>query len=153
MNESSTHTPRRRARTKTGRLVRTGVSGLAATAIDVMALVAFVELADAPVALAAFLGAVMGAGCNFTLSKFWAFRCPEPIDPKQVFTYAMVSFVTACVMAGSVHFLAVNIGMPYLLAKGIAAAVVFLVWSYPAQAKLVFPSAPVLARQSATWRR
>ncbi len=135
-------------RTRTGRIVRTGVSGLTATALDVGVLAGLVELAGAPVALAAFVGALCGGVVSFLLGKYWAFLSPRPIEPRQILTYAMVSLGTAALMAGAVHVLAITIGMPYLLAKAIAAAAIFLLWSYPAQAKLVFPDAQVAGRHT-----
>jgi hypothetical protein len=59
----------------------------------------------------------------------------------QVSSYALVSLVTAMFCAASVHLFAVILGWPYLLAKAAAALLVFAMWSYPAQARLVFPAA------------
>jgi putative flippase GtrA len=126
--------------------VRTGISGVIATAVDVCAMVLMVELLAMPVGVAAFLGAVLGAVTNFTLSKFWAFADPTPVDPKQVTTYALVSLGTALFVATSVHVLAVMVGVQYVLAKGIAAVLAFSVWSYPAQSKLVFRHSPRVPR-------
>ena len=122
-----------------GRILRTGVSGFAGTVIDVITLVLLVELAGISVGWAAFLAAGSGAGIAFLLSKFWAFRDRSPIQPRQIGAYAAVSLVTAICMACSVHFLAVTLRITYLIAKGIASLFVFAVWSYPAQARLVFP--------------
>jgi hypothetical protein len=36
------------------------------------------------------------------------------------------------------QLVAVRLGVPYLLAKLICAAIVFAVWTYPAQRRLVF---------------
>jgi putative flippase GtrA len=114
--------------------------------IDVIVLVLLVEIAGMAVGWAAFLAAGSGAGIAFLLSKFWAFRDPTPIQPKQIGAYAVVSLVTAIFMACSVHFLAVTLRITYLIAKGIASLVVFALWSYPAQARLVFPRARKRAR-------
>jgi putative flippase GtrA len=40
------------------------------------------------------------------------------------------------------QLVAVDLHVPYLLAKSICAAVVFVLWSYPAQKRLVFRAAP-----------
>ena len=124
------------------RIFRVGVSGVAATAVNVGTLIFLVEVVGCPVTLAAFLSACMGGVTNFLVNKFWAFADGAPIDVRQVTLYALVSLVTAAFVAACVHVLAVMMGMPYLWAKAIAAVLVFLVWSYPAQAKLVFPTAP-----------
>ena len=126
----------------TKRMVRVGVSGVVATSIDVGALVFLVEVLGCHVTLAAFLAATLGGISNFLINKYWAFRDGSPIDLRQVSVYAFVSLVTAAFVAATVHLLAVVLILPYLLAKAIAAALVFVVWTYPAQAKLVFPDAP-----------
>jgi putative flippase GtrA len=123
------------------KLVRVGVSGVVATSLDIAALVFLVEAMRSHVTLAAFLAAALGGVCNFLINKYWAFRDGAPIDLRQVTVYAFVSLVTAAFVAATVHLLAVVMVLPYLLAKAIAAVLVFLVWTYPAQARLVFPLA------------
>ncbi|SRR6266545_5491101 len=126
----------------TKRMLRVGVSGAVATGIDVATLVFLVEALGSHVTLAAFIGAALGGVSNFLINKYWAFRDASPIDLRQVTVYTFVSLVTAAFVAATVHVLAVVIGVAYLLAKAIAAALVFVVWTYPAQARLVFPAAP-----------
>jgi putative flippase GtrA len=124
---------------KTARIVRTGISGLTAAIIDLASLVALVELVEMPVGWAAFLASAVGAVVGFTMSKYWAFRDPNPIRTRQIGAYALVALLSAISVAFTVHVLVVIIGMLYLLAKGVAAVLVFAVWSYPAQSRLVFP--------------
>jgi putative flippase GtrA len=120
-------------------MVRVGVSGVVATGIDIAALILLVEALRSHVTLAAFLAAALGGVCNFLINKYWAFRDGSRIDLRQVTVYGFVSLVTAAFVAAAVHVLAVVLVLPYLLAKAIAAALVFLVWTYPAQSRLVFP--------------
>jgi putative flippase GtrA len=120
-------------------MVRVGVSGVVATGIDIAALILLVEALRSHVTLAAFLAAALGGVCNFLINKYWAFRDGSRIDLRQVTVYGFVSLVTAAFVAAAVHVLAVIMVLPYLLAKAIAAALVFLVWTYPAQSRLVFP--------------
>ncbi len=120
------------------RLVKVGLSGMIATAIDVATLILLVEALGSHVTIAAFLAAVAGGAGNFVVNKYWAFKDRSPIDLRQVASYALVSLVTAMFVASSIHVLAVLVGIPYLFAKGIAAALVFVLWSYPAQSRLVF---------------
>ncbi len=128
------------ASAKTLRLLKVGLSGCLATAVDVAALVVLVELLGMYVTLAAFLAALCGGVTNFLVNKFWAFRDSSKIDIRQVIAYALVSLMTAIFVAAAVHLLAVVIGWPYLIAKAIAALSIFLAWGYPAQAKFVFPN-------------
>jgi putative flippase GtrA len=122
-------------------MVRVGVSGAVATGIDVGALVLLVEVLGSHVTLAAFLAATLGGVSNFLINKYWAFRDGAPLELRQVTVYSFVSLVTAAFVAVIVHLVAVVMTLPYLLAKAIAAVVVFLVWTYPAQSRLVFPHA------------
>src|SRR5688500_16319294 len=113
------------------RMMRSGASGVVATAIDVTAMVLLVELGGLGYALAAALSAVLGGLVNFTVSKYWAFRDRSPLETRQVATFAVVCSGTAACMAGVVHLLAVNANLPYLIAKAIASVTVFLIWTYP----------------------
>lgn len=124
------------------RVMRVSASSILATTVDVVALVALVEVVGMHVTVAAFLAAVCGGVTNFLVNKYWAFADHAPLDVRQVSLYVLVSLANAMFVAASLHVFAVLIGVPYLLAKAAAAALVFLLWSYPAQAKLVFPAAP-----------
>jgi putative flippase GtrA len=124
------------------KVIRASASSVLATALDVVALVVLVEIVGMHVTVAAFLAAICGGVTNFLLNKYWAFADAQPLDVRQVSLYVVVSLVNAMFVAASLHVFAVLIGVPYLAAKAVAAALVFLVWSYPAQAKLVFPAAP-----------
>ena len=92
----------------------------------------------APVAAAAFCGAAAGAVLNFALNKYLAFRDRTPIHRRQLARFALVAVATALLMASAMQLVAVKLGVPYLLAKLVCAAVVFAVWTYPAQRRLVF---------------
>lgn len=130
-------------------MMRVGVSGVLATAIDVLTLIALVELGGIHVTVAAFVAALNGGVTNFLVNKFWAFGDFSRIDVRQVSSYAAVSLMTALFVAAAVHLFAVIVGWPYLIAKALAAATVFMTWSYPAQAKLVFPRAARAPRRVA----
>ena len=129
------------------RMMRVGASGLVATGLDVGSLILLIELLGVHVTLAAFLAATAGGVSNFLVNKYWAFKDGAPLEIRQITLYAMVSLVTATFVAAAVHVLAVLLGVPYLAAKAIAAALIFLVWTYPAQARLVFPDAAVGGRR------
>ncbi len=121
------------------RLVKVGLSGVLATTLDVIALVVLIEVFGVYVTVAAFVAAISGGVANFLVNKFWAFGDRSRIDFRQVTTYALVSLTTAIFVAGAVHVFAIVIGWPYLVAKALAAILVFLAWGYPAQAKFDFP--------------
>ena len=124
------------------RLMRVSASSILATTVDVVGLIVLVELVGVHVTVAAFLAAVCGGVTNFVVNKYWAFADAAPLEVRQVSLYVIVSLVNAMFVAASLHVFAVLLGVPDLIAKAAAAGLVFLLWSYPAQSKLVFPAAP-----------
>jgi putative flippase GtrA len=125
-------------------LAAAGVSGAVGTGLDVAILVLLVEH-GAQVPVAAFFGATAGALVNFALNKYVAFRDRSRIDTRQIVRFGFVAVATAILMAAAMQLVAVDLGVPYLLAKLICAAVVFAVWTYPAQRRLVFRRAAHIA--------
>jgi putative flippase GtrA len=120
-----------------------GLGGAIGTSADLAVLVALVE-SGGRVAGAAFAGAATGAAVCFVVNKRWAFRDRSPVTVRQLATFAAVAAVTATLMAIAMHLAVERAGAPYLAAKALCAAVVFAVWSYPAQRRLVFVARPAL---------
>jgi putative flippase GtrA len=121
----------------TRQLISAGAGGAVGSAIDVAVLVLMVEHGTA-VPAAAFCGAAAGAVMNFVLNKYLAFRDRSPINGRQLARFGLVAVATAVLMAMAMQLVAVQLGVPYLVAKLICAAIVFAVWTYPAQRRLVF---------------
>lgn len=126
------------------------MSGAVANVVEVAAIVAFIEIVGLAVGIAAFAAACIGATCNFLLSKFWAFKCERPLAVRQAATYAGVALGTATFNAIVIHVCATVLHMPYLVAWLLATVAIFLLWSYPAQALLVFSPASESADTSAS---
>ena len=82
------------------------------------------------------------AVASFAVSKYVAFRDPSPVRLRQVAAFALVALATALFTAIAMQVAAVALGVPYLVAKALCAALVFVLWSYPAQRRLVFRSSP-----------
>jgi putative flippase GtrA len=122
---------------KVRQLAAAGAGGAVGSALDVAVLVALVEH-GARVPVAAFCGAAAGAVVNFALNKYIAFRDRSRITGQQLARFGLVAVATAMLMALAMQLVAVELGVPYLLAKLICAAAVFAVWTYPAQRRLVF---------------
>jgi putative flippase GtrA len=120
--------------------IRVAICGLASTAIDTFSLVVLIELGRLPVGPAAFLAAAIGAIANFLGNKRWGFGDGSPIDVRQLAAYAAVCLGSWSAVAVGVHVITF-LGAPYLASKAVAALLVFLAWSYPAQARFVFPQA------------
>ncbi len=111
-----------------------------ATLVDVLFLYVLGQILGVFVSVAAFLAALAGGVTNFTLNKYWAFQDRSPVTFKQAGAYALVSLLNAVFVAALVHLFAVTLGQHWLLSKTIAAVIVFVAWSYPAQSKFVFSS-------------
>jgi putative flippase GtrA len=119
-------------------LVTAGFGGIAATLVDVAILVLLVEVIGLSIPVAAFLASAAGAVMNFVLNKYIAFRDRSPITFQQVVRFGAVAVATALLMALAMKLVAVELGVPYIAAKLLCAVTVFMVWTYPAQRKLVF---------------
>ena len=123
-------------------LVAAVAGGIAATAIDVVVLATLVH-AGLSIAVAAFAGVVSGALVCFAVNKYVAFSDRTAIELRQVGRFAAVALATAMLMGAAMELVAVRLAVPYLTAKVVCAAAVFVVWSYPAQRRFVFsPSTP-----------
>jgi putative flippase GtrA len=124
---------------KTAReLVTAGFGGIAATLVDIAFLVLLVEAIGLSIPLSAFLASGAGAAMNFVLNKYLAFRDRSPITFQQLARFGAVALATALLMALAMKLVAVELGVPYVAAKLLCAVTVFMVWTYPAQRKLVF---------------
>jgi putative flippase GtrA len=122
------------------RFAAAGLNGVASTIVDLATLVGLAHLGIA-VAVAAFCGCCTGAVTNYTLNKYVAFRDRTPVAAGQLARFTLVAVATGLLTAGGMELLAVHLGLPVVCAKTICAVVVFTLWSYPAQRRLVF-SAP-----------
>jgi putative flippase GtrA len=118
-------------------LVASGFGGAAATAVDVGALVLQVQHGT-PVPVAAFISATLGACVGFTANKYLAFRDRSAVTASQLVRFGIVAVATALMMAFAMELVAVKMHVPYVLAKVICSALVFIGWTYPAQRRLVF---------------
>jgi putative flippase GtrA len=121
----------------TRELLASGFGGAVGTAVDVSVLVLMVQHGVA-IAASAFIGATAGAAMNFAMNKYVAFRDRSPITGHQIARFGIVAVATATLMALAMQVIAVKLGVPYLVAKLICAALVFAAWTYPAQRRIVF---------------
>jgi putative flippase GtrA len=119
-------------------LVTAGFGGIAATIVDVSVLVLLVEVVGLAIPVAAFCASAAGAVMNFVLNKYIAFRDRTPITFHQLARFGVVAVATALLMALAMKLVAVELGVPYVAAKLLCAVTIFMVWTYPAQRRLVF---------------
>jgi putative flippase GtrA len=121
-------------------LLTSGFAGIASTGVDVGVLVLLVAR-HVSIPVATFLAALSGAGASFVINKYVAFRDHSPLRVSQVLRFDLVALVAALLVAGAMKLVAGTLGVPVLAAKLACAALVFAVWTYPAQRRLVFAGA------------
>jgi len=118
-------------------LLTAGIAGALGTGLDLGVLVLLVGHHVA-IPLATFIAALAGAVANFALNKYVAFRDRSPIRLGQVARFHLVAVVGALLMAAAMKVATARVGAPVVAAKLACAAVVFAIWTYPAQRHLVF---------------
>lgn len=124
-------------------LLAAGLGGAVGTGIDVTALVLMVK-SGVSIPVATFIAALLGAVTIFVLNKYVAFRDHSPINLRQLARFGFVAVSAATLMAVAMKIVAVKFAVPVVMAKLLCAAVVFAIWTYPAQRRLVF-ARPALA--------
>ena len=118
-------------------LLAAGLGGAVGTAVDVSLLVLLVE-GGAAVPVSTFVAASAGAAVCFVLNKHVAFRDRSPVTLQQVGRFGLVAVTAALLMTLAMKVVAVELGVPYVVAKLACATVVFALWTFPAQRRLVF---------------
>ena len=118
-------------------LLAAGFGGAVGTGLDVGCLVLLVKH-GVSVPVATFLAALAGAVTNFVINKYVAFRDPTPVNLRQLARFGFVAVAAALLMSVAMKIVAVKLGAPVVFAKLACAAVVFAIWTYPAQRRLVF---------------
>jgi putative flippase GtrA len=78
---------------------------------------------------------------NFALNKYVAFRDRSPLRIGQIARFHVVAVVAALLMAVAMKIATANPAVPVVAAKLACAAIVFAIWTYPAQRRLVFAPA------------
>jgi putative flippase GtrA len=126
-------------------LLAAGLGGALGTAIDFAVLVLLVERIRFSIPLSAFLAANSGAVVCFLMNKHVAFRDRTPVTLRQVGCFGFVVVAAALLMALAMRIVAVDLHVPYVAAKVLCAALVFVAWTYPAQRRLVFVRRPAPA--------
>jgi putative flippase GtrA len=119
-------------------MLAAGAGGAVSTVVDVATLVLLVEHAGASIPVSAFVACTAGAVVCFLMNKHVAFRDRSPVTVHQVARFGLVAVATALLMAFAMKIVAVDLHVPYIAAKILCAATVFVAWTYPAQRRLVF---------------
>ena len=101
-------------------------------------MIAAVEWAGLSPVHATALGAAVGAGTNFLLLRYWAYRRADAAASPQFLRYAVVAVASMALNTGGEHLLVDIVKVQYILARGIVAVVVSNAWNYPMQRFFVF---------------
>jgi putative flippase GtrA len=129
----------RREREIPGRLARLALSSVAASVVDLGTLLLLLHLFQLWPGVAGGLGCVAGGAVNFTLNRRWVFDARTGGWLTQLLRYGLLVVLGGALIAGAAIQLAVALlGLPVLLAKGIAAVLVLACWNYPVSSRLVF---------------
>lgn len=116
------------------------LASLAATAVDgiiyAILLWTLVDDASISVGMAAGIGAFIGGGVHYVLSRFWVFeRFDAPLKQSAV-TYFAMSWLAAAFHGTLTQMLVDSLGpsVGWMLSKGL----VWLLWTYPLSRYVVF---------------
>ncbi len=124
-------------------LVRHQAAAILATLLD-FAIGGILVRAGLDPALATFLGATVGACCNFAIARRYVFRGERRRIGRQALRYSLVAVGSALANALLVHALCPL--LPFALARPIAAVIVSVAWNFPLHRSFVFGDAPVSER-------
>ncbi len=128
--------------------VRSLVAGGLSTCIDLVVLVALVQLAGLNPVVAAMAGVVVGGTANFVLNKYFAFRDHDPKVGRQAIRYAIGTGIALGLHAGVVYTLTARLGVNYIAAKLLADVLVFSLGGLLLNRYVVFPERPGLAEEA-----
>lgn len=133
---------------ETKKALRAGISSGIATAADGLAYQALLILSGGQYGVAAFVGALFGAWCNFYLNRRWVFDAASVPIQTQLVRYAVMSALTFAGLRSLlwlwVEVLSVNASIAWLPAKALA----FVAISYPLQRLWVFDPAATARQRS-----
>lgn len=105
--------------------------GAAATAADLAALTALVELAHLSPALANLPALLVGVLIQYFGNKYLAFRDHSRDHLRQGTAFALVEVGTVALNALAFHLLVTAVALPYGLARVAGSALVYVGFSYP----------------------
>jgi putative flippase GtrA len=124
------------------RVARSAISGVVASGVDVVTLLALVHVTQMAAGLAAGVGCLAGGVANFALARQWVFGA-RGNAARQLVLYGLLVVGGGALASGAVVQVAtVTLGLSVLAAKLAAAILVFFGWNYPISSRLVFRKEP-----------
>jgi len=122
-----------------GPIFRMALCSSAATAVDLATLCGLIKVFGLWPGAAGVLGCLAGGAVNFALNRKWVFPSSDRRWLGPLLRYGLLVVLGGALVAGGLIQLGIAVlGLPVLLAKGAAAALVLACWNYPVSARLVF---------------
>jgi putative flippase GtrA len=119
-------------------LGRAQIAALAATAVDFGTLFFATERLHVWYVLSTGLGALLGAGTNFVLNRFWSFEATHVTWGPQAVRYGLVSAGSLGLNMLGVYAITAGFGLKYGFSKIITAVLVGLLFNFPLHRRYVF---------------
>jgi putative flippase GtrA len=119
-------------------LGRAQVAAIIATAVDFGTLFFATERLHIWYVLSTGLGALLGAGTNFLLNRFWSFEATHVTWGPQARRYILVSAGSLGLNMLGVYAFTAGTGLKYGISKLITAALVGLLFNFPLHRRYVF---------------
>ncbi len=119
-------------------LGRHQVAAVVATGVDFAVMIVAVSLLGLSPVLGTVLGAGTGAITNFTLGRYWTFEARHSPPAGQAARYGVVSATSLGLNASGEWLLTSVLGMQYIAARVVVAALVSVLYNFPMQRFFVF---------------
>jgi putative flippase GtrA len=119
--------------------LRSGAVGALATLVDLLALWLGVAVLGASPAVANLPALLLGVAVQFAGNKYLAFEDDSPQILRQGGLFAVVEVGSLGLNAVGFHLAVAGLGMPYLFARIICSALVYVGFSYPLWNKIFQP--------------
>lgn len=119
-------------------LGRHQLGAIVSTLVDFATMILVVELLGLSPLIGTAIGAPCGAVSNFALGRAWVFKGHSGSASSQALRYALVSAASAGWNTLGEHAMHDAAKVEYVLARGIVAVAVSLLWNFPMQRHFVF---------------
>ena len=119
-------------------LLRHQVGAVVAGVVDFGTMIACVEGLKLSPVWGTAIGATLGGVTNFSLGRTWIFRRVSGHAGRQALRYAFVSAASAGFNTLGEHLVHDLAHVQYVLARGLVAFAVSVLWNFPAQRRFVF---------------
>jgi putative flippase GtrA len=120
-------------------LARSAVVGIAATVVDLLALLVLVQVVGLPPEVANVPALAFGVIAQFVGNKIFAFRCRDArprVLAAQTGLFAAVEAGALVLNALAFHLLVASLHVPYPAARLVGSSVVYFGYSYPLWGKI-----------------